>query len=67
MARIDINDVEDLEVDGVDTMDYPKFCDAFFASAKWVKSGKYLTEDELISLGEDYPELLNQMAFEYYI
>ena len=62
--KLDINEVEDLAVDGVDTRDYPDFCDAYFYEGWHIKDNRALTEDELIQLGEDYPEVLNQMAFE---
>lgn len=64
---IDIDKVENIEVDGVDTGDYPDFCDAFFNRAQWKESGDELTDDELELLGEQYPELLNEMAYEHYI
>jgi len=61
---IDIRQIEDLEVDGVDTRDYPDFCDAFFYHAIWIETGKPLTEEELIELSETHQELLNEMAYE---
>jgi len=44
---IELDDIEDLEVDGVDTKDYPDFCDAFFCHAIWKETGEELTDDEL--------------------
>lgn len=61
---MDINDVENLAVEGVDTKDYPDFCDAFFSEGWHIKEDRELTEYELIELGEDYPELLNEMAYQ---
>ena len=61
---IDIKKIEDLEIDGVDSKDYPDFCDAFFTHAIWIETGKELTEDELIELSETHQELLNEMAYE---
>ena len=60
--NIDIKDVENLEVDGVDFKDYPDFCDAFFCGGDI--DGVYLTDDELEYLTDAYPELLNEMAYE---
>lgn len=57
-----IDYLDNLEVDGVDTKDYPKFCDAFFSSGEI--DGRSLTEDELDELGAIYPEALNEMAME---
>ena len=62
--KIDIKDVENLQVDGVDSRDYPDFCDAYFSSAQWKSNGKELTDDELQYISENYPELLNEMAYE---
>jgi len=61
---MDIKEVENLGVDGVDTKDYPDGCDAYFCEGWHIKEDRELTEDELISLGEDYPEVLNEMAYE---
>ena len=61
---MDINKIRDLEVEGVDTRDYPDFCDAFFSKGFWIETGIELTDNELDQLGEEYPELLNVMAFE---
>ena len=40
-------EVKDVEVDGIDMKDYPDFCDAYIDSAKFVSSGKELTDVEL--------------------
>ena len=61
---IKIDDVINLSVEGVDTKDYPDFCDAFFAQGFLATTGRELTEDELIQLGDDYPEIVNEMAYE---
>ena len=62
---LNIENITGLEVDGVDPKDYPDFCDAFFSFGVLLTGdGRELTEDELIQLGEDYPEILNEMAYE---
>lgn len=61
--KIDIDKVCDLEVDGVYDWDYPDFCDAFFCSGKWIETGIELTDIELDDLADQYPELVNEMAF----
>ena len=43
---MNIDDVINLSVEGVDTRDYPDFCDAYFAQGFWAETGKELTEDE---------------------
>ena len=43
--------IDNIEVDGIDTKDYPDFCDAFIASADY--DGKEMTEEQLDELNED--------------
>ena len=64
MKNITIKDVENLCVDNVDTRDYPDFCDAYFCEGWHISEDRELTEDELIQLSDDYPEVLNEMAYE---
>jgi len=61
---MNISEFENLEIDGVDNRDYPDFCDAYFSAGWHIKEDRELTDDELIQIGEDYPELLNEMAYE---
>jgi hypothetical protein len=58
--KIDINDVEDLEVDGVDPRDYPDFSDAYFSNGSI--NGRPLTDDELEYLTNTYGVELNRAA-----
>ena len=43
--------IDNIEVDGIDTKDYPAFCDAFIASADY--DGKEMTEEQLDELNEN--------------
>jgi len=43
--------IDNIEVDGIDTTDYPDFCDAFIASAYY--DGKPMTDEQLDELNED--------------
>jgi len=45
----------DFAVEGIDTRDYPDFCDAFIAGANVLDNGEWrcATEDELDELNED--------------
>ena len=45
-------EVTDVKVDGIDMKDYPDFVDAYIDSAKFVSSGKELTDVELEQLQE---------------
>jgi hypothetical protein len=55
--------IASLEVDGVDSTDYPDFCDAYFSYAHF-EDGDDLTDDDLEELTEKYADVLNMMAFE---
>ena len=44
--------VTNIELNDIDTTDYPDFCDAFIAFAEW-DNGVALTDDELETLNED--------------
>lgn len=54
---------ESLEIEGIDMNDYPKFCDAFFSSAKYT-NGAELTDNELDELSLKYSGLINEMLHE---
>jgi len=43
--------IDNIEVDDIDTSDYPDFCDAFISSADY--NGKPMTDDQLDELNED--------------
>ena len=44
--------IDNIEIDGIDTRDYPDFTDAFIVSADY--DGKPMTEEQLDTLNEDY-------------
>ena len=48
---MDYKKIDNIEVDGIDTKDYPDFCDAFIASADY--KGVEMTEEQLDELNED--------------
>ena len=43
--------IDNIEVEGIDTKDYPDFCDAFIASADY--DGKPMTDEQLAEINED--------------
>ena len=45
-------DLDSLVVDGIDTRDYPDFCDAYFSKGYYL-DGTPLPDDVLETLGED--------------
>jgi hypothetical protein len=52
-----------LEVDGVDSTDYPDFCDAYFSYGEY-DDGTKLTDEELEQLADEYGDVVNEMAYE---
>jgi hypothetical protein len=62
--KLNGREVADVEIDGVDTTDYPDFCDAYFSFAVFKDNGEELTEDELEQLTRDNADVVNEMAFE---
>tara|TARA_R110001632_G_scaffold29145_1_gene77531 strand:+ start:272 stop:469 length:198 start_codon:yes stop_codon:yes gene_type:complete len=49
--RLNYTKIEDVEVDGIDTSDYPDFCDAYIVAATY--KGRAMTDEELDTLNED--------------
>lgn len=52
-----------IEVDGVDSRDFPDFCDAYFSYAEF-QDGTELTEEELEQLTDEYGDVVNEMAYD---
>lgn len=60
---LDYSKITEIEMDGIDTRDYPDFCDAFVASAMY--DGREMTEEELDILNQD-GGFLNEKAHEHF-
>jgi len=56
IMKIDVNKLENIEVDGIDTRDYPDFVDAFIYYAEM--DGVELTDEQLDELNDNHPELI---------
>jgi hypothetical protein len=50
-VKMDYSKIENIEIDGIDTKDYPDFCDAFILSADY--DGKPMTDAQLEQINED--------------
>ena len=48
---MDYKKIDNIEIDGIDTKDYPDFCDAYIASADY--DGVPMTDEQLDELNED--------------
>lgn len=55
------NILDNIELDGIDHNDHPKYCDAFISSADY--NGETMTDDQLDSLNED-SELIHELVTE---
>ena len=63
MATLNGRKVIDMEVDGVDSRDYPDFADAYFSYACY-EDGTELTDDELEQLTEQNADVLWEKAYD---
>ena len=60
---MDITELQNIEVDGVDTKDYPDLCDAFIAYAEH-KDETPLSDKELDELNNEYGDFVHEKAHE---
>jgi len=51
LTALDYSKIDGVELDGINTRDYPDFCDAFIVSATY--KGKEMTEKQLEKLNND--------------
>jgi len=51
LKNMDYKKIDNIEIDGIDTKDYPDFCDAYISSADY--DGKPMTDKQLDELNED--------------
>jgi hypothetical protein len=49
--KMDYKKIDNIEIDGIDTKDYPDFCDAYISSADY--NGVPMTDKQLDELNED--------------
>jgi len=61
---MNVLEIDDVQIEGIDTRDYPDFCDAFIAAATW-KSGKELTEEELDDLNDNHRDFVYELVWEH--
>lgn len=51
LNALDYSKIDNIEIDGIDTNDYPDFCDAFISYAEY--KGKPMSDKQLDSLNQD--------------
>jgi hypothetical protein len=61
--KMDYSKIDNIKIDGIDTKDYPDFCDAFIESADY--DGKPMTSQQLDEINNDgdfqYNAIINSM------
>lgn len=62
MINLNYSLIDNVQIDGVDTSDYPDFCDAYIVSADY--DGREMTDDEIELLNDDGDFVLQQV-YEY--
>jgi hypothetical protein len=62
MINLDYSLIDNVEIDGVDTADYPDFGDAYIVSADY--NGREMTDDEIELLNDDGDFVLEKV-YEY--
>jgi len=60
---MNINTLVNIEIDGVDMMDYPDFVDAYISYAEDI-NGNVLPDDMLARLTEDNQDFVQELAHE---
>ena len=54
----------EFDIDGIDTQDYPDFCDAYIAGARYTDTGAELTDSELEQLEDSLADHMNELVHE---
>ena len=49
--KMDYKKIDNIEIDGINTKDYPDFCDAYIVSADY--DGVPMTEEQLDEINDD--------------
>lgn len=61
---IDYNRLENIELSGIDTKDYPDFCDSYITTASY--GDRELTDDELDVLNDDVDFVYSEVMRHFY-
>ena len=48
---MDYKKIDNIEIDGIDSRDYPEFCDAYISSADY--NGEEMTDEQLEEINND--------------
>lgn len=56
-------DISSIEIEGIDSNDYPDFVDSYASYAEYT-NGKELTDSELDDFSDQFPDFVQQLAME---
>ena len=56
-----VQDIASIDIEGIDTKDYPDFSNSFASYAEW-KNGTPLTDMELEELNNKFPDTIHELA-----
>ena len=62
--NIDINDLQNIVIEGIASNDYPRFTDAFVAYAEWKENSDELLDDQLEWITDNLQEDVQRLAYE---
>jgi len=60
--ELDLDLIDNIEVDGINTNDYPDFCDAYISAADY--DGREMTEEELDVLNEEHHDFVYEKVWD---
>jgi len=63
-TKFNYEKIDNVMVDGIDTSDYPDFCDAYISSADY--HGEPMTDEQLNTINEDSEFIHNQVFEQLY-
>lgn len=61
--EIDLTQVKHMEFDGIDTRDYPDFCDAYLVYAE-LEDGTELTDEQIDHLNDEHRDFVNENVYQ---
>jgi hypothetical protein len=59
--EIDFKKITNVELDGIDSNDYPDFCDAFIVSAEY--DGREMTEEEIDYINDVHFDFVHECVY----
>jgi len=61
--EIDFKKITNVELDGIDSNDYPDFCDAFIVSAEY--DGREMTEEEIDYINDVHFDFVHECVYNH--